>query len=455
MRLFLCFSLLIFIRSVVSFLFRCTPVYSGLHISNECYATSSQTDVETETQTVSTTGQVTTGKLRYLASALRYSSKRVKAIHDFSEVDEASLNTLSAGDIKTLIVASVELGSEAIISKLLRKLQSINRLNSQLLYVAIRQSCKKRSTLALFLLKESKDCAHPMDVDTINLVIEVLINKNKLSEAFELLREVNDNVYGNEIQCDASTFSMIIDSACRCQNPEILKSALELSRKQILSNSAIHKTRTLDSMNLASVGYAGMPLRPDYLAAIDRSLITNWLSICASNGDANSAIEVYMLYNKEFGVPDQKVLIFLLCSFLNTSKHGRERAVRTTDRQDGIQTCNVQVMDRIVDDLIDSDEDASHAVANLVFRYFCEFKRSIVDSQRYLQRIENRYSHRPSMLAISSYSELFYEVNKAAEGKEGNGESGSIGDSEQFHRYMVTGGYFPLHGREVKVSQAT
>ena len=272
-------------------------------------------------------------------------------------MDEDSIGCLSAGDVKTLIVASVELGSEVIISNLFHKLHSINQLSSQLLYVAIRQSCKKRSTLALYLLKESKDYALPMDVDTINFVIEVLINKNKLPQAFELLCEVNNNAYGNEIQCDASTFSMIIDSACRRQDTDILKSALELSRNKILSSYGAHNIRSLNSMNLASVGYSSMPLRPNYLAAIDRSLITKWLSICASNGDANSAIEVYKLYSKEFGLPDQKVLIFLLSAFLNSrqSSHSRGSSSFVKKAEDGIdsiQECNVQVIDKIVDDLI-------------------------------------------------------------------------------------------------------
>ena len=49
------------------------------------------------------------GKLRYMANALHYASKRTKAVHDMSEMDHECLGTLNAGELKTLLVASVEL----------------------------------------------------------------------------------------------------------------------------------------------------------------------------------------------------------------------------------------------------------------------------------------------------------------------------------------------------------
>lgn len=388
------------------------------------------------------------GKLRYMANALHYASKRTKAVHDMSEMDHECLGTLNAGELKTLLVASVELGNETILGRLLEKYHEANKLTSVMIYVAIRQSFKKRSLLALYLLHESKRYGLVMDVDTINSVVDMLVSKNKLIEAFELLQDMDKGAYGVDNKCDAMSICLMIEAACKRQQTDIIISALTMCHGRIASSTSA-PVRLLDNMNLVSPNP-----RTEYLAFIDRARLVDWMSVCSSNGDANSTIEIFAVCSKQYGKADQKILILLLSAFLNSKSLEAAASLASvasssssTNGTGGILDSNIDIMNKIVDDLIDSNEDSCHIVSNLVFRYFCEFKRSIHDSQRYLQRVQTQYTHRPSMLAISSYSELFYEVSRTPVSTPG---FTPLREEEihRFHDFMCTNGYFPMHCRE-------
>lgn len=58
-------------------------------------------------------------------------------------------------------------GNETILGRLLEKYHEANKLTSVMIYVAIRQSFKKRSLLALYLLHEVRLTLFIVDLQTV------------------------------------------------------------------------------------------------------------------------------------------------------------------------------------------------------------------------------------------------------------------------------------------------
>jgi hypothetical protein len=287
------------------------------------------------------------------------------------------LKLLSPGDVKTAIAGCVELESEVMLRSLLLKLHAVHYLSDEILYVAIRLACRKKSSkLSLSLLQLVREYSFYTDVDSLNAVIEVLVKNQEIADAMQLMSSIQQGDYGPSISCDQASYELLLESTTRQEDHSLLIQSCKFI--------ADHR---------------------DQVRQTDERMFMEALNVCALRGDLVAAMELFLLYESFHGIVQTRAYALLLTAYV-TAANGEPGSLpgRTSSH-----TELATKMDSAVTFIIQSNIDNNSVIANLVLRYFCVCQNRTA-AHAYIHRLWERFGTVPSTLALSSYSDLICEV---------------------------------------------
>lgn len=346
-------------------------------------------------------------------------------------------------EIKICLAALIEFNHpKHNLLKYIKKLEKVGRLNAEIVFVAIRLSCKKQlPSLAKLLLVEVVQSKLAIDLLTVSTVVQLLLQSGEVADAIEILNLAQQKAFGDNLRCDMATFSMIIESASRMQNKDLMRRAFELvysdraedepaaapdagqvetepglpsalsagndSQREVLS----HKSTSPSTLQIprnwpgTSSLYKGggsgsssswRKRRGDFTEQ-DNKILMQTMGMAANCGDLATSLAIYDMYNKSIGLSaiSPKMNIFLLSSFLS-------RPINETEASPYIAK-----MDEVIREIVLRGIDRTHAsCAGQVFRYLVMLRRDRVLASTYLDRMIRTYSQRPSTLSILEYARM-------------------------------------------------
>ena len=305
------------------------------------------------------------------------------------------------------------------------------------MFVAIRLCCKRRlSATAKLLLLEVSKAGLVVDLLTVNTVVQQLIHSGDIDDAIELLDIAQKKAFGERIQCDMSTFSMIIESASRLKNREMMRKAFELvyrdrpsynptlntnntttttTTTEMMDNMTennnerkIYKPRSYQSaLAIGSKSWHPFEVSPtrggvsfvrESVSSADSKMLIQALELSAAVGDMASSVDIFDIVNRTSESIPVQIYSLLLSSFLVRPLNLTEAALHRDKME--------QVVWEVVSREIDHKEIN---VANLVLRFIvCVMQKSAL-SELYLGRMIKVLHYRPSALALQEYSQALAE----------------------------------------------
>jgi hypothetical protein len=257
---------------------------------------------------------------------------------------------------------------------LLLNLHAVHYLSDEILYVAIRLACRKKSSkLALSLLGMVREHSFCTDVDSLNAVIEVLVKNHEIADAMQLMSSIQRGDYGG-ISCDQASYELLLESTTRQEDHSLLIQSCKFI--------ADHR---------------------DQVRQTDERMFMEALNVCALRGDLVAAMELFLLYESFHGIVQTRAYALLLTAFVTRANSDPPREISPS------QSELAQKMLSAVNFIISSNIDNNSVIANLVLRYFCVCK-SRPAAHAYVHRLWERFGTVPSTLALSSYSDLICQA---------------------------------------------
>ena len=339
------------------------------------------------------------------------------------DLDNKEIQSFTRGDLKLIIAACVqseEFGNN--LSRFLKKLELAGRIDSEIMFVAIRLCCKrKHSALAKFLLMEVKKYGLTVDLSTVNAIVQMLIQSGDIADAIELLEAAQSRAFGEPLQCDMSTFSLIIESASRLHNRDLMRRAFDLVYRDEMNSPisaqigqsdpkytlSISNNQTASESNLTNIiatkpkqnanrndkSYEFLP-KNNSNGTMDISALTHSLMLSASVGDMTATMEIFEMINRTVfpAIPSQ-VYCFVLSAFL-------VRPVNFSTAKIHQKTMFELIVDAIATEVDRKDSNLS----NLVLRYLVNYRSDEIRAEIYLKNMINEYKQRPSALAMYEYA---------------------------------------------------
>ena len=258
-----------------------------------------------------------------------------------------------------IMAAAIETKSEEILAAALKLFKATGYYNSELMYVGVRTACKKKVwNLAYSMLLEAQSNGLVSDTDAVNSVIQLLARYGKINEAWNVLELAHNRKFGPDADCDVSSYFMVISCAGRAHSDVMVK-AFKMMEK-------------------------------NFRVEIDENIFLVSLNTCSLAGDFTSAVEIFAVYERLYGVVQTRAYCLLLMSYVSS----KESLV-------GLRTPK---LDAVVTFLIRSNIDSSITIANLIFQFFC-VREDVSRAGIYLERLRS-LQHRPSTSALLAYTNL-------------------------------------------------
>jgi hypothetical protein len=196
---------------------------------------------------------------------------------------------LNPREIKTVLALCVEQKQEQLLRALLRKLHNARLLSTELTAIALRLACcSGQSNLALSVLKDIKSLGHHTDVDGVNAVLELLADVNDAKQILSILMEVQQGKYGNFVS-DGPSYAALYGASVRQQSSHIIQEACSFLSTQ----HAIRRVKT------------------------DAAMFLDALNVCMLKDDLESALAVYVVYERCHKYVHREGYALLLTTYLN------------------------------------------------------------------------------------------------------------------------------------------
>ena len=317
------------------------------------------------------------------------------------------LNTkseLSKIERTTVLIATIGTNSVDLLRKVLKYYSERHYIDAELMYISIRLAVKNAidSTIPYELLLKAFEKEIYLDVDTVNIVINALSRNLKLEELniiLDQLQRIEKVSSGDPLgfKCDMETYSLIISCATRLKNRDIMMKSFKLLEK----NSNIE---------------------------LDEDLFLQALSVCSFQGDLVSAMSVFSLYKRFYGVVQMKAYCLLLLAHINSVKNNKVKEDYSSNNSRLLSEVT-QNLESIVNFIIKSDIDNSSTVlSNLVLQHWC-VQNELTKSSSYFVRMKTM-GHLLSTAAIEYYSDVLCS-------------HGDVQRGQEFYDWLVSNKYIP------------
>lgn len=318
------------------------------------------------------------------------------------------LNTgkgLSKIERTTVLIATIDTNSIDLLRKVLNYYSDRHYIDAELMYISIRLAVKNAidSTIPYELLLKAFEKDIYLDVDTVNIVINALSRNLKLEElniVLDHLQRIERVSAGDPLgfKCDIETYSLIISCATRLKNRDIMMKSFKLLEK----NSNIE---------------------------LDEDLFFKALSVCSFQGDLISAMSLFSLYKRFYGVVQVKAYCLLLLAHITSVKDHKLQEADGRNNGSRLLSEVSQNLESIVNFIIKSDLDNTNPVlSNLVFQHWC-VQNELTKSSVYLERMKSM-GHLPSTSAIEYYSDVLCS-------------HGDVQSGQEFYDWLVSNRYIP------------
>ena len=286
--------------------------------------------------------------------------------------------------------------------------------------------CRKKMPLvAYYLLLESIKYSLVIDLGTLNSVIYSLNKNNKLATSLELVKKVQIGDFGSRLRCDVSSYSMIIESASRLQDRDLLSTAFHLlyldknvfkqtknkrfrndhnflQMPNIIDNNANSPSNNNNNNNNNHNNdnnindiYNNSPnvINSNQIVAykdIDDRLFIQSLVVSSCNGDITSCLDIIDMYRTVMIYIPTKAYSMMLASVLYSSDKN-------------ISDVIIDRIDSIIEYIIEFNIDHDKSISLQLFRYFSEIKKNLGLAELYMNRITKVLGQRPSTLGLIQY----------------------------------------------------
>ncbi len=312
---------------------------------------------------------------------------------------------LSKIERTTVLIAAIDTNSVDLLRKVLIYYSERHYIDAELMYIAIRLAVKNAidSTIPYELLLKAFEKDIYLDVDTVNIVINALSRNLKLEELnviLDQLQRIEKISSGDPLgfKCDMETYSLIISCATRLKNRDIMMKSF----KSLEKNSNIE---------------------------LDEDLFFKALSVCSFQGDLISAMSLFSLYKRFYGVVQVKAYCLLLLAHITSVKNNKIQENVDSKNNSRLSFEVTQNLESIVNFIIKSDLDNSSTVlSNLVLQHWC-VQNELTKSSSYLDRMKSM-GHLLSTAAIEYYSDVLCSHGDVVRGQE-------------FYDWLVSNKYIP------------
>eukprot|EP00600_Ochromonadales_sp_CCMP1393_P001642 CAMPEP_0174982670 /NCGR_PEP_ID=MMETSP0004_2-20121128/16651_1 /TAXON_ID=420556 /ORGANISM="Ochromonas sp., Strain CCMP1393" /LENGTH=1037 /DNA_ID=CAMNT_0016234705 /DNA_START=59 /DNA_END=3172 /DNA_ORIENTATION=+ len=342
--------------------------------------------------------------------SLTVPKRRLKALDTVANFSDEDVQGLREREVKTIIAACIESEFESLLINFVKQLHGANMITDELMYIAIRLSCRRKlPNVAYQLLQMVKDYGLFIDVDSVNGVIEVMVTSLEIRGALELMSSLSDGGFGPDINCDHSSYELLLESTTRQGDRNLL---IQSCRFIAQNKHRIQQT--------------------------DERMFMEALNVCALRGDLIAAMELFKLYESFHGIVQTRAYALLLTAYV-TNKDGRnndDRNEHYDENDDASYSCGSvsrtatngmaeldapggsegldspnNWLDGVVNFIVQSNIDNNAVIGNLVLRYFC-LSNSLDAAYAYLHRLWDRFGTIPSTLALWSFSERVCNANE-------------------------------------------
>jgi len=170
-----------------------------------------------------------------LLDSLRYPPHRLAALKHLVSGEAAATVSpppLTPGECKTVLAACVEVKSEELLGAALALFQTQGALSSELMYVGIRMALRKKAwALAYKMMLDVELHGLRVDTEAVNGLIQLLSRHGRVAEAMHVLDLAHRKKLGPDAECDIASYFMVISSAARARNADVLVKAFKMMER--------------------------------------------------------------------------------------------------------------------------------------------------------------------------------------------------------------------------------
>jgi hypothetical protein len=306
------------------------------------------------------------------------------------------LKTFTPRELKTALALCVDMNSDSLLRGFIRKLHTARILSTELMTITLRLASRKRNaSLAACVLRETRALGYATDIDNINSVAELLAERNQYAEIMDVVRDVQKGAFGEELVCDATLYSHLLESSSRQKTGQPLVDACRLIDKQ----RSFGKVKT------------------------DERTFMDVLNVCLLKNDLSGALRVHELFVKLHGFVQTRVYAVILSIYLSHTETSAEGAVKEDERT---------AVGKMVQEVLNFKLDNNPVIADLLLRFYslgcgsfviidaansASTSKSEVSSpmsrqescaaagSAYLQRLGDEFHTVPGTLALSAYTD--------------------------------------------------